>query len=159
MLVGAAGDFLLKESTCYCLLGPSECVDLRYQTARALLELVRQVFDVIASGQRVGCIYDSRLVSDDLLSAERQRRCFSSRKRERLIVPVGVQRLRPAQRRSKRLDCDTNYVVQGLLRSKRHSASLSMEPKTRACIGRVEPLTHYASVESSRRSELRDLLE
>src|SRR2546423_15646380 len=98
MLVSAAGDFLLKESTCYCLLGPSEGVDPRYQIARALLELVRQVFDVIASGQRVGCIYDSRIVSDDLLSAERQRRCFSSRKRERLIVPVGVQGFSPAQR-------------------------------------------------------------
>ena len=102
---------------------------------------------------------DARLVRDDLLRAQRERRRFRGRQRERLVVAVRVQRLRAAQHGGERLHRDAHDVVERLLRRERDAAGLRVKAQTRARVARAEALAHEARIQAPRRAELGDLLE
>ena len=82
------------------------------------------------------------------------------RQRQRLVAAVAVQRLRPAQYRSERLQGDADDIVVRLLRRQRAAGGLGVEPQLlRAEIRGVEPIAHDSRPETPRRAKLRDFLE
>ena len=126
---------------------------------RAPLELVGQMLDVVAPGERIGgerapdscatiCCVRSASVAASL-----------GRQRQRLVVAVGVQRLRAAEHRGQRLHRDAHDVVERLLRLERDAAGLRVKAQARARVARAEAVAHDARVHAPRRAELRDFLE
>ena len=101
-----------------------------------------QVLDVVAPSQRIGGVRDAGLERHDLLRAQGQRGSLRRRERQRLVVRVGMQRLRPAQRRRQRLHRHPDDVVEGLLRRERDAAGLGMEPQPATRLGRAEFVAH-----------------
>ena len=79
--------------------------------------------------------------------------------RQRLVVAVGVQRLRAAEHRGQRLHRDPHDVVERLLRLQRDAAGLGVKPQPRRRVARTEPLAHEPGPEPARRAELGHLLE
>jgi hypothetical protein len=84
----------------------------------------------------------TRLVREDLLRAERQLGRLLGGERERLVVAVGVQRLRAAEYGGERLRRHAHHVVQRLLRGERRAARLRVEAQTAGLVGGAEPLAH-----------------
>src|SRR6266702_1059595 len=71
-----------------------------------------------------------------------------------------MKRLRPAKDSCKGLNCDSNDVVVRLLRSQSLTASLGVKPKlARFRIPGFETVLHYMGPDSTRSSELRNLLQ
>ena len=103
---------------------------------------------------------DAGLLGDDLLLAEGEQRGLGGRHRERLVVRVGVERLRAAEDRRERLDRDAGQVVERLLRRQRHAGGLGVEahPGRALVLGPVA-LGHQLRPDPARRPELGDLLE
>ena len=103
---------------------------------------------------------DVRLVRDHLLGAEREPNGVLGRQRERLVVGVRVQRLRPAENRRERLDRRADDVHLGLLRRQRDAGGLGVEAhQPRARIPGLEPLAQLARPDPAGGAVLGDLLE
>ena len=87
-------------------------------------------------------------------------RRFFGRQRQRLVAPVGVQRLRSAEHRRERLHRDADDVVVGLLRGERAAGRLGVEAQLqRARIGGAEALAHEPRPQPAGGAELGDLFE
>ncbi len=135
-------------------------LDTRQQLARAVLDLASQLLDVIRAGERIDRVGDAGLEADDLLRAQRDSRRVLGRQRQRLVAPVGVQRLRAAHDRRHGLHRDADDVVVGLLRRQRAARRLRVEAQLlRPRVGRAEPVLHDPRPQPPRRAELCDLLE
>src|SRR4051794_12844600 len=138
----------------------AELVDLGDQLARARLDLVGERLDEVRAGERVHGVGRAGLVSDDLLRAQRDLRGPLGGQRERLVVAVGVQRLRAAADRGEALQRDADDVVLGLLRGERHAAGLRVEAQHRRLrVGGPEAVAHDVGPHLAGGAELRDLLE
>ena len=97
---------------------------------------------------------------EQLLRSQRDSRAPLARQRERLVEPIGVNRLRAAADRGERLDGDADDVVLRLLGGQRRTARLRVETKRlRPRVGRSEAVAHDARPQAPRRAELRHLLE
>ena len=84
----------------------------------------------------------------------------SDRQGQRLVVAVGVQRLRAAADGGEALQRDAHDVVLRLLRGERHAAGLRVEAQRhRLRVLRAEAVAHDVRPHPPRRAELRDLLE
>ena len=103
---------------------------------------------------------DAGLVGDHLLRAQRDRDRLLGRQRERLVVGVGVQRLRAAEHAGERLDRGAHDVVQRLLRGQADAGRLRVEAHLpRARVLRAERLAQLARPDAPRGAVLGDLLE
>jgi len=91
-------------------------VDLVEVAPDLALGLVRERLDEPRSAERVDRVRDAGLLGDDLLLSEREESGLLGRDRERLVVGVGVERLRPTENCRERLERDPGQVVQRLLR-------------------------------------------
>src|SRR6185503_11488952 len=80
-------------------------------------------------------------------------------KRERLIVAVGMKRLRSTEDGSERLHGHAHDVVERLLRLQRDATGLGVESHLGARIVRLEAITHEPRIEAASGAELGDLLE
>ena len=88
------------------------------------------------------------------------RTASSRRQRQRLVMGVGVQRLRAAQHPRQRLDRRARDVVERLLRRQRHAGGLRVEAhQPRLRLLRAERLAQLARPDPARRAVLGDLLE
>ena len=96
-VVRGVGDLALREAALDGLDHPAERVDLIEVLVRVALHLVRERLDEVGAAERVDRVRDAGLVGDHLLRAQRDPDRLLARQRERLVVGVGVQRLRPAQ--------------------------------------------------------------
>ena len=135
-------------------------VDLLDQPARAVLDLLGQRLDVVGAGERVDGVGGARLVGDDLLRAQRDLGGALARQRQRLVVAVGVQRLRAAADRREALQRDAHDVVGRLLRGQRDAAGLRVEADhLRLRVLGAEAVAHVLRPQLARGAELRDLLE
>ena len=85
------------------------------QLPPAPLDLVGERLDQVGAGERVDRVGDARLVRDHLLRAQRDPRRALGRQRERLVEPVGVQRLGAAADGGEALERDPDDVDLGLL--------------------------------------------
>ena len=132
ILVRAASDLILEERRADRLRRAAQPVDTLEQRERAVARARRERLDVVAAGERIDSERRARLVRDDLLRSQRERRGLGGRERERLVVAVGVQRLRAAEHRRERLHRDANHIVQRLLRLERDAAGLRVEPQAAA---------------------------
>ena len=94
---------------------------------RAVLHVPGQLLDEIRSAERIDDVRDAALVGDDLLRAQRERRGFGGRQRQRLVERVGVQRVGAAEHRRQRLQRGAHDVVVGLLRGERDAGRLAVE--------------------------------
>ncbi len=142
------------------LNGTTKPVNPLNQRQRARLDLIGQRLNEIGARERINSVRNPRLISKDLLGPDRDLRRTLGRQRQRLIKPIGVQRLRAATNRCERLQRNTNNVVLRLLRGQRHPTSLGMKPQLqRPLIPRAEPLTHDLRPHPAGRPELRDLLK
>ena len=111
-----------------------------------------------ASG--IGRVDHPGLGGDDLLRPQRQPGGFLGRQRQRLVVAVGVQALRPAEHRGQRLERDPNDVVERLLGGERRPTGLGVEAQHRAArILGTEALGHDPVPHPPAGPELGDLLE
>ena len=154
------GDLALREVVLDRLDHPAELVDAGEVGEGLALELVRERLDVVAAAERVDRVRDAGLVGDDLLGAQRDLDRVLGRQRERLVVGVGVQRLRAAQDAGERLDRRADDVVQRLLGGQRHPGGLHVgahEPGAR--VARPEGVAQLAGPDPPRGAELGDLLE
>ena len=106
---------------------------------RALFHVARQPLDEVRAAERIDDVGDAALVRDDLLRAQRDRRRFLGRQRQRLVERVGVQRVGAAEHRGQRLQRRAHDVVVGLLRGQRHAGGLGVEAQLpRARVLRAE---------------------
>ena len=127
---------------------------------RAALHVERQPLDEIRAAERIDDAGDAALVRDDLLRAQRQRRRFLGRQRQRLVERVGVQRVGAAEHRGERLQRRAHDVVVGLLRGERDAGGLGVEAQLpRPLVARLEAIAHDLGPELARGAELGDLLE
>ena len=125
--VGALLDLALDEAGLDGRQHPAQLVDLVDVVLGLALDLVGEVLDVVAAGQRVDGVGDAGLVGDDLLGAQGDAdRCLGGQ-RQRLVAGIGVQRLGAAQHRRQGLQRDADDVVVGLLRRQRGAAGLGVE--------------------------------
>ena len=137
-------DLPLHEALLDRVHGAAELVDALDQLPRARLELVGERLDVERAAERIGRRGRARLVREDLLRPERDRRCMLGRQRERLVERVRVQRLRAAGDGRERLDRDAHDVVLGLLRGERRAAGLRVEAqRERLRVRRAEAFAHH----------------
>src|SRR5207237_8112408 len=97
------------------------------QLPRPQLQLVGERLDVEGAAERVGGVARAGLRGEDLLRAESDARCVLGRQRERLVVTVRMEALRPAGDRRQRLDRDAHDVVLRLLRREGRAAGLAVE--------------------------------
>ena len=99
-------------------------------------------------------------MGDDLLRAQRDLGGALAGERERLVVAVGVQRLRAPGHRREALQRDAHDVVGRLLCGQRDAAGLGVEAhRLRLRALRVEPVAHELRPQLAGGAELRDLLE
>ena len=99
-------------------------------------------------------------MGDHLLGAESDTHRVLRRQRERLVVAVRVQRLRPTEHGGERLDRGAHDVHLWLLCGERHAGGLRVEPhEPRARALRAEALSHRPRPDAARCAVLRDLLE
>src|SRR5207237_7199475 len=116
--------------------------------------------DMIASAVLVYCVRYFSLLCDDLLRAQRQFDRLLSRKGQRFVHRIGMERLRAAEDGRKRLQRRSHHVVHRLLSSKRTSCGLRMAAQLeRSWILRMKPPLHLARPQTPRGPKLRDLLE
>ena len=115
----------------------AELVDPRDQRPGAALDLVGQRLDEVGARERIDGVGRPGLVGDHLLGAQRELRRVLARQRERLVVAVGVQRLRAAADRGERLQRDAHDVVERLLRRQRDAAGLGVEAQHRRALRRA----------------------
>ena len=135
-------------------------IDLVEVAPDLALGLVGQRLDEPRAAERVDRGVDAALLGDDLLLAERQQGGLGGRDRERLVVGVGVERLRPAQDAGQRLERDPGQVVERLLRRQRHAGGLGVEAHPgRALVLGAVALGHQVVPDPPARPELGDLLE
>ena len=138
----------------------AELVDALDQLPRAALDLGGQRLDVVGAGERVDGVGGARLVGDDLLGPERDLGGALGRERERLVVAVGVERLRPAADGRERLQRDAHDVVLRLLGGEGDAAGLRVEAQHhRLRVLRPEALLHRVRPHVAGGAELGDLLE
>ena len=159
MVVRGATDLLLEESLFDGARGATKILYSSEQRERALLERRRELLDVVAPRERIGGARHARLVCHHLLRAQRERRGVDRRKRERLVVAVGVQRLRAAEHRGERLHGDAHDIRERLLRGERHPAGLRVKAHATRRVRRTESIAHQPRVDAPPRAKLRDLLE
>jgi len=135
-------------------------IDLLQYLEGVLLDPVGEVLDVVRASERVDRVGGARLVGEDLLGAERGADRLLGRERERLVFPVGVEALGPAEYRRECLIRHPDDVVLDLLGSERRAAGLGVELELfRFRVLRVEPLLHDCGPHPAGGAELRGLLE
>ena len=159
-LVGGVGDLALGVVLLDRRDHPAELVDLGEVVVGLALELVGQRLDEVGAAERVDRVRHAGLVGDDLLGAQRDAHGLLGRQRERLVVGVGVQRLRAAEHAGQRLDRRAHDVVQRLLGGERHAGGLRVEAhQPRARVLGAERLAQLARPDAPRGAVLGDLLE
>ena len=121
------GDLALRVVALDRLDHAAELVDLGEVGVGLLLHLVGQRLDEVGAAERVDGVGHAGLVGDDLLRAQRDPDGVLGRQRERLVVGVGVQRLRAAEHAGERLDRRADDVVERLLGGERHAGGLRVE--------------------------------
>ena len=103
------------------------------------LDVVGHRLDRVGAGERVDRGGEVGLVGEHLLGPQREPGRLLARQRDRLVVGVGVQRLRAAEHRRQRLDGHPGQVDLGLLRGQLDTGGLGVEPQhLRARVGRAE---------------------
>ena len=117
-----------------------------------LLHAVGQRLDEVGAAQRVDRVRHAGLVGDDLLRAQRDPHRLLGGQRERLVVGVGVQRLRAAQHAGQRLDRRARDVVQRLLGGQRHARRLHVGAHAATSAGRAPPKVSRSSRAQIRRA-------
>ena len=139
---------------------PAPPVDLVEVAPHLALGLVGQGLDEPRPTERIDRRVDAALLGDDLLLAEGQEGRLGRRHGERLVVGVGVERLRPAEDAGQRLERHAGQVVERLLRRQRHPGRLGVEahPGGALVLGAVA-LGHQVVPDAPAGPELGDLLE
>src|SRR4051794_36243041 len=159
-LEARVGDLALREVLLDRVDHAAELVDPGEVLIRLPLELVGQRLDEVRAAERVDRVRHARLVGDDLLRAQRDAHRLLGRQRERLVVGVGVQRLRPTEHAGERLDRRASDVVERLLRRQRDARGLHVRAhEPRARVARAEGVAHLARPDPPGGAQLRDLLE
>ena len=124
------------------------------------LESQRKTFNCVRTGKGIHDPGHTALMRKNLLCAQRNTRRFFRRQCQRLIIAVGVQRLRAAQYRGHGLDCRTHNVVFRLLCRQCRAGSLCMKTQhPRLRILRLEFFPHHACPDLARRTELGNLFQ
>ena len=158
--VGRIGDLALRIAALDRLHHPAQLVDLGEVLIRQLLHPIGQRLHEIRAAERIDRVRHPRLVRDDLLRAQRHPHRLLARQRQRLIMGVGVQRLRPAEHPRERLDRRPRDVVQRLLSRQRHPGRLRVKThQPRLLLLGAERLAQLTRPDPPRRPILRDLLE
>src|SRR5712691_3724465 len=153
-------DLALEEVLLDRCYDAAETLDPREVVVGLALELARQVLDEVGAAERIDRVYDSRLMCDHLLRAQRKPHRVLGRQRERLVERVRVQRLRAAEHGRQRLERSAHDVDLRLLRGQRHAGGLRVEAhQPRARVLRSVFLPQLASPDAPRGSVFRDLLE
>ena len=159
-LEGGVGDLALGEVLLDRGDHPAQLVDLGEVVVGLALELVGQRLDEVRAAERVDGVRHAGLVGDDLLGAQRDADRLLGGQRERLVVGVGVQRLRAAEHAGQRLDRRAHDVVERLLGGERHARGLRVEAhEPRARVLGAEGLAQLARPDPPRGAVLGDLLE
>ena len=125
--VGVVGDGVLDEAAFDRRHRAALLRHLRHPIAGVHFQFVGQALDEIGAGQRIGGVGDARFIGKDLLGAQRERRRFFGRQRQRFVVAVGMQAFRAAEHGRKRLVGDADDVVERLLRRQRDAAGLRVK--------------------------------
>ena len=158
--VGGVGDLALRVGLLDRGDHPAELIDPREVLVGERLEAVGQRLDEVAAAERVDRVRHAGLVGDHLLRAQGDPRGLLGRQRERLVVAVGVQRLRPAEHAGERLDRRARDVDQRLLRGQADARRLGVEAhQPRARVARAVGIAQLARPDPPRRAVLGDLLE
>ena len=159
-VVGRVGQLHLEVVVLDALYDATALVDLGEVVEAALLDVGGEALDRVRPGQRVDRPAHADLLGDDLLRAQRDLHRRLARDRERLVVAVGVQRLRAAADGGQRLDRRAGNVVQRLARGARDARGLAVEPQPhRLGLLRAEPLLHHARPDAARGAEFGDLFQ
>ena len=132
---GALLDLALEEPRLDRLERAAHRVDLPDESAGAVHESRRQRLDGPRAAERVDDARDPGFVGDDLLGPEREKRGRLGGERERLVLAVRVERLRPAEDRRERLDGDADDVHVGLLGRERRARRLGVKAHRRGRAG------------------------
>ena len=162
VLVGAPLDLALREARSIAATMPPQLVDLGDVAPRARASIsLGQRLDRVGAAERIDDVGDAASRAPRICcvrSASARRRL--GRQRQRLVVAVGVQRLRAAQHRGQRLHRRAHDVVQRLLRRQRRARGLRVEAQhQRLRVLRAEAVAHDARPQPPRGAELGDLLE
>src|SRR6185437_11071990 len=120
----------------------------------------RELFDEVAAAQRICRVGDAALVGQHLLRAQRDGDGVLAGERVGFVERVGVERLRAAHHRGKRLDRGANHVVIRLLPGERTTGGLRVETQLQAALAlRAITIAHGERPDLARGPILRDLLE
>src|SRR2546423_533473 len=138
---------------------PARLLDPVEQLPRLALHPVGERLDIPAATHRIHRLGHTGLVRQNLLGAERQRGALLGRERQRLVVRIGVQRLRAAQHRRQRLDRHAHHVVLGLLRREGGAARLRMDAQPARGVVRLKALLHEPRPQPPGGPELGDFFE
>ena len=126
----------------------------------AALDFVGQRLDEIGAAERIDGVGDAGFVGEDLLRSQRERRGKFGRQRPGFVERIGVQGLRAAHHRGKRLQGGADDVVVRLLRGERAAGGLRVEAqRPGARVLRAEALGHRLVPDAARGAVFRDFLE
>ena len=124
------------------------------------LNLIGELFDGITAPHRICHMRDAAFMRDDLLGPQRQTRRFLGGQRQRFILGVGVERLRPTQHGGQRLHRNAHHVHVRLLRGESGSSGLDVKAHHQgARITCTETIAHEGSVQPPRSAILCDLFQ
>ena len=138
-LVRRLGNFLLRKAALDRLDHAAHAIDGVPVLQRALFHVARQPLDEVRPAERIDDVGHAGFVRDDLLRAQRDRRGFLGRQRQRFVERVGMQRVGAAQHGGQRLQRGADDVVVRLLRGQRHAGGLGVEAQLpRARVLRAE---------------------
>ncbi len=160
MVVGGVLDLPLLETFLDGGNRPSKGIDPVDERHGISLDRVGERLDVVGAGERIDDVGHAGLVGEDLLGAQRDPRRLVGRQRQRLVVGVGVQRLRAAEDRRQRLEGGADDVVAGLLSGERRAGGLRVKSHLPRCrVLRSNAVAHEPGPHPARGPVLGDLLE
>src|SRR6266516_5411441 len=119
LFVGILLDLLMDEPGLDSLPCSSKPSHFLHQPGCAILDGSRQLFEVEASSQGIGCPSDSGFVGDYLLGSESDPDRLLGGEAQCLVARVRVERLGPSENRRQGLDRNPSYVIVRLLSSQR----------------------------------------
>ena len=106
---------------------PAQSNDFFQVPVSVCLDLVGQRLQVVGAGNRIDGLRHARFIGNDLLGAQRHTRRLLGGECQRLIKRIGVQRLRPTQHCSQRLQSGAHNIVLRLLSGQRGTRGLRVE--------------------------------
>src|SRR5437867_13371339 len=106
----------------------SKSSHILHQPGCAILDGSRQLFEIEASPQRIGCPSDAGLVGDYLLGPESDPDRLLGGKTQGFVARVRVERLGPSENRCQGLSRNPSHVIVRLLSSQCLATGLCVKP-------------------------------